>query len=447
MRYYLILLMFSWSFTYAQTYDLRIMAVDHHAFVTPGSYDVKLMFQNLSSTSIQNFKLKWSLDNVLVDSVNVVASSAIQPSGGGTNYYFSYTVAQALDLPLTGERDFKLWIDQVQGVSDINPLNDTVHYLIHVVDYLPEKRVLLEKYSHHTCGPCYGGDLDTEILLGTNSKLSSITIHEGNSDPMSFPDGATLDAYFSTAHPNFVFDRMLYPPSEEYGSLVWAGVSYDLEKRLEMREGLEVHFINKNYNPTTRELSVTLEAEFFANYYEALAFNLYVTEDSVFGYQASAPNPNNYYHMHVARAILGGPFGTDMTGMTVDGNTLQHTFNYILPVNFDENQIHVIGLVQRKDGGLINVVNSTEQRGILDSWLGVTEMDNFDLKVYPNPSSDMIYIDCAEELIDIRIYDLFGKELLHTKEKSVSLKELTAGSYLIRVVSSSGTSLQRIQKH
>lgn len=423
------------------------MALNKHAYVTPGSYDVKLMFQNLGSTSIQNFKLKWSLDNVVVDSADVIASPSLQPSGGGTNYYFSYTASQALDLPVTGERDFKLWIDKVQGALDSNPLNDTVQYLIHVVDYLPEKRVLLEKYSHHTCGPCYQGDLDTEILLGTHGNLSAVTVHEGNSDPMSFPDGGTLNSYFSTAHPNFVFDRMLYPPSEEFGSMIWGGVSSDLEKRIQMKEGLEVRYVNKSYNAATRELTVSIEAEFFANYYEALAFNLYLTEDSVFAYQANAPDPNNYYHMHVARAVLGGPFGTSITGATVDGNILQHTFSYILPANFNENQIHVTGFVQRKDGALIDVVNTTEQRHILDSWLEATELDNFKLKIYPNPTLNVILIDSESPIIAVQLYDLSGKELLQVWENELSLEGLSAGTYLLRVVTPAGTALQRIQKY
>jgi hypothetical protein len=430
---------------HAQSYDLRIMELDHHAFETPGNYDVQLMFQNMGSTNAQNIKLKWSL-NGNIDSTNVTFSSPLLPSGGGTNYYASYTLVQGLEFPLEGEYDFLMWIDAVEGVPDGNPANDSIGYLIQVVDYLPAKRVLLEKYSHHTCGPCYQGDLDTETLLDAHSNLSAVTIHEGASDPMEFQDGAILDATFSTAHPNFVFDRMLYTPSEEYGSMIWGGVSGDLEKRIQMREGLQVNFVNNNYNPTTRELTVEISAEFFADYYEALAFNLYVTEDSVFGYQANAPNPNDYYHMHVARAILGGPFGTDITGTTLDGSLLTHTFTYVLPAGFNAEQIKVTAFVQRKDAGLLDVVNSTDQRSILDSWLDLAGLDATQIHVYPNPAHEALIIQCDQAVRGATLFDMAGTRLGYFTGNVLPLSGVAAGTYLVQIELEAGTYLKRIVK-
>ncbi len=437
-------------FASAQPYDLRIMALDHHAFVTPGTFDCKLSFQNLGSSDIQYFTVKWSLDNTLVDSLDVDVLStwsyALPPSGGGSNYYYSITIPQAISLATEGEFEFKMWIDEVEGAPDSNSGNDTISYLIHVVDYLPVKHILLEKYSHHTCGPCYQGDINAEALKNNYGNLSIVTIHNSPSDPMSFTDGATLDNFFSYAHPNFVLDRLLYEPNEDYGSLVWNGGCNDLSRRQQMLEGLEVSIADLSYDQLTRELSVTLEAELFANYYENLAFNVHVVEDSVFGYQTSAPDPFNYYHMHVARAVLGGPFGIDITGSTMDGDVLQQTFTYVIPTSFDENQIHVVGFVQRKDGALIDVVNSTDELGINDSWLATKELDNTQLKMYPNPVEDDLFIASDSPVQHIKVYDLSGKLVKQGKGQSISLKELESGHYLVKVQTSKGVSVQNIRK-
>lgn len=432
------------------SYDLKIMATDRHAYETIGTYNSTLLFQNLGTTNIQYFQVKWSLNNVLVDSVDVNVlntwSSTLLPSDASGSYYFPLIINQSLPLSSEGDFIFEMWIDKVHGSPDANHSNDTISYVIHVANYLPTKRVLLEKYSHTTCGPCYEGDLSTIELLNNYDGLSVVTIHNAPDDPMSFPDGDLLDNYFSTAHPNFVFDRYLYAPNSVYGSSVWGGTSFDLDRRKVMKEGAEVVITHQTFNPSTRELNLTLQARFYANYFDTLAFNAWITEDSVFAYQANAPDPNNYYHMHVARAILGGVYGDIVNGATSTGSIIDYTFTYVLPPTFDENQIYVTGFIQRNNGNSIDVVNSTEQQLIEEEFVNTAELHNQDLKIFPNPTSNKVYVECKESIISITLSNLLGNVIYVNEQDNIDLSQLPNGCYILTVLTSKGEIRQLIEK-
>gem|GEM_PF-5257689 len=432
-------------------YDLKIMALDRHEYEVPGTYNSALLFQNLGTNNIQYFELKWSLNGTVIgtENVNILSSwaSPLLPSDAFTSYYFPYTIQQSLALLSAGEYDFKLWINTVHGAVDDDQTNDTIAYRIHVVDYLPEKHVLLEEYTHTYCGPCYNGDLDLEELLAAHSQLSAVSIHNDVADPMSFSDGTALDTYFSTAHPNFVFDRYLFNPNTEYSSMIWSGGnSPDLTKRFNMKEGLEVSISEQNYDPASRLLTVTLRANFYANYEDALAWNVWVLEDSIFGYQASAPNPNNYYHNHVARSILGGIWGESMSTSTLDGTTAYHTFSYTLPSNFDENQIRVIGFVQRKDGERLELVNTSDDLKIQEHYVGLTAKSIQQCKVYPNPTAGMLEIETNAPIQRIIVVDLMGTKVMETSDKMIDLSPLTAGTYVFTILTESGVMREQVVK-
>jgi hypothetical protein len=452
MKKNLLLLLFVMYYSFSSmAYDLKIMATDMHRYEIPGTYNSNLMFQNLGTTNIQYFQLKWSLNNTLIgtESVDILStwSSTLQPSDAFSSYYFPLTITQSLPLLTEGEYEFKMWIESVHGTMDENQSNDTIAYKIHVVDYLPEKHVLLEEYTHVTCGPCYNGDLDLELLLFSNQNLSAVSIHNSFDDPMSFPDGTSLDTYFSIGHPNFVFDRFQFAPYTEYGSMIWSGgTSPDLSKRFNMKEGLQVTISEQTYNPVNRLLSVTLKADFYANYEDSLAWNLWVVEDSIFGYQASAPDPNNYYHNHVARAILGGLWGMNMTDPTTDGSTTYKTFTYTLPQNFDENQIRVIGFIQRNNGLNKEVVNSTDDLVIQEHYVGVTSLSEKQINLFPNPAHGIVEIDSELPIQQINVFDNTGKQLLETQENKVDLTNFKNGTYLFKILTDSGFMFIRVMK-
>jgi len=80
--------------------------------------------------------------------------------------------------------------------------------------------------------------------------------------------------------------------------------------------------------------------------------------------------------------------------------------------------------------------------GILDNVLSVEDIDFNDLekglKIYPNPTSDILNIEFKNHDIDkVFLYDLFGKQLKEFNSKEISLMNLKSGIYIIKVVTTS----------
>ena len=66
----------------------------------------------------------------------------------------------------------------------------------------------------------------------------------------------------------------------------------------------------------------------------------------------------------------------------------------------------------------------------------ITHDFDFDVKLYPNPASDVINIYSEKTIDEIRIINLFGKTVLEQKKitSAIDIKNLSEGIYLIEVV-------------
>jgi hypothetical protein len=96
-------------------------------------------------------------------------------------------------------------------------------------------------------------------------------------------------------------------------------------------------------------------------------------------------------------------------------------------------------------------VDSTMVRIDTAAAVGIIQVseNGIDMKVYPNPAADKIYIDmCSNEKADIALFDVFGKEVMRetlTKSKTeLRLAELPEGIYFVKVSSSAGTVTRKI---
>ena len=62
--------------------------------------------------------------------------------------------------------------------------------------------------------------------------------------------------------------------------------------------------------------------------------------------------------------------------------------------------------------------------------LSIDESDISGIRVYPNPSSSIVYIDSSEDL-EITLYSLLGQQILKTNSKTIDISSLNDGIYLI----------------
>lgn len=91
--------------------------------------------------------------------------------------------------------------------------------------------------------------------------------------------------------------------------------------------------------------------------------------------------------------------------------------------------------------GNARIVNTTVDMGAYeyDAALNTTTFNTFkDFKVYPNPTSNEIFIDCSENLESVKLLSYDGKLLLETQNKYLSIQDLPTGIYLLVLESESG---------
>lgn len=75
-------------------------------------------------------------------------------------------------------------------------------------------------------------------------------------------------------------------------------------------------------------------------------------------------------------------------------------------------------------------------------------VNSLNAKVYPNPASNALNIECNEKINSAIIYDISGKELFITKEtKDIDVSSLNNGIYLLKVITNKGEGSYKVIKN
>ena len=70
-------------------------------------------------------------------------------------------------------------------------------------------------------------------------------------------------------------------------------------------------------------------------------------------------------------------------------------------------------------------------------FVNATSIENWSnsVSIYPNPTSDILTISTGNYsgLITTNVYDLFGRKIITTNEKEISLKSFADGIYILEL--------------
>ncbi|MCQ2272938.1 MAG: thiol protease/hemagglutinin PrtT [Bacteroidales bacterium] len=84
--------------------------------------------------------------------------------------------------------------------------------------------------------------------------------------------------------------------------------------------------------------------------------------------------------------------------------------------------------------------------------VSVEDYQNIDIKLYPNPTQDILHINATEnEINEVLIYDIFGKEILHQNINNnnfdMDLSNYNSGTYILRIVTDNGVEIKKVVKY
>ena len=81
-----------------------------------------------------------------------------------------------------------------------------------------------------------------------------------------------------------------------------------------------------------------------------------------------------------------------------------------------------------------------------DDPVGLAEHPTLQIEAYPNPSTDLIYIQSDEKIDLIELRNLNGQLLMTTNQTNLSLQECAVGPYFITIYANGQSLTKRISK-
>jgi hypothetical protein len=348
-------------------------------------------------------------------------------------------------------------VSNVNGAAtDDDPSDDAITITIDPVVPAPGKMVVGEEATGTWCQWCpRGAVFMDQFEVDYGPFWAGIAIHNG--DPMTVATYDTGIGQLISGYPSALVDRG--------SSLNPANMANDFFTRLQTPP-VALISTTSTWDAITRELVVTISAEFQAVANDNYKLAVVLTEDDVTGTdsgynQSNAyagggsgvmggyellPNPvpaSQMEYDHVARAIEPS-FAGDATSFPVvvnSGDVHSKMYTFTLPADWDEQKIHIIGMMMNPTG----MIDNASKSGI-DGLADVTDLEQTfkGFGIYPNPASTYAVVEIELEAtsdVQMRLIDMSGKELaarnygaLETSSTiQLNTADLNAGVYLVEL--------------
>ena len=335
--------------------------------------DLKGTITNWAANDITSFDATWTDGtNSYVQTITGVNIPAFAT--------YEFTHPDAAVLTGTEYKTYNLEISNLNGANvDSDPSNNTFSGYVAGVMETIDRVVVGEEATGTWCPWCPRGAVFLDLISTSNpDDFIGIAVH--NADPMTVNEYDTGMGDFPgfSGYPSVVVDREeVIDPSTIVASHTG---------RVAAVSPAVVTTSDLSFDPNTRELTVTVNAD-FAAYGEGddIHLALVVTENGVTGTSTSYDQANNYaggnngvmggyeslanpvpaadmVYDHVARVIMGGYNGVaNSLAATFDAGTgmQSYTFTYTIPAEYKPGKMHAVGLLIDQDRQLGEIYNAT----------------------------------------------------------------------------------------
>jgi hypothetical protein len=343
------------------------------------------------------------------------------------------------DLTLiAGSNDFVVTVSNVNenGADDDATDDEGVKSITPIVP-ATGKMVLGEEGTGTWCQWCPRGAVFMDMMENRYGNYwAGIAVHNG--DPMTVTQYDAGMGSLISGYPSALVDR---------GSSMDPSVMEPVFLEQIQIDPIAVLTNGATWDAGTRELTVSISSNFKADATNEYKIACVLTEDGVTGGSGyaqsnayangtngamggyeSLPNPVPAAQMvydHVARAIVPSFEGMENSFPAVVTNGETHTvnFKFTLPVTWDENKLHIIGMLLDSNGKVDNAGKATITEAVSNgfvsgAWAAISEneMTQIDatFQLYPNPATTAAVVGVNlkdQSNVSLRILDLSGKEL------------------------------------
>lgn len=153
--------------------------------------------------------------------------------------------------------------------------------------------------------------------------------------------------------------------------------------------------------------------------------------DKVNGHLVAVTNTSAATHLKIAVSSNAGE-SWETFNFEELGYVLTTNWNNSNDVYFDEDKAHVY--IASADVGVVKFEFDLENLTVSEPIF----VSQSSIRIYPNPTSDVLNISSKEEIETINIFDLTGKKVISSAEKSISVAHLPKGNYTLSVKHKNG---------
>ncbi|MBS1775190.1 MAG: Omp28-related outer membrane protein [Bacteroidetes bacterium] len=462
--------------------DMAVMALPIVKYTDGSALTIKATVQSLGAQNVTSFRM-----NYKVGTGPTVTQTFTNP----LSYQGTATIAFTTPASVTASSNISVWVDQVNGSADQNPANDMMQKMVYYIANKPPKNVLLEEFTGAWCQYCPDGLTVMKQVFANVPGSIGTAIH--NQDAMVNTDAQVIDQTYVAGdpsgligYPSGLIDRYQYD-----GQPSVATNRGDWQTLAAQRKGhpvpVKVSFVSKTFTPSTRQLSVTIKADFVATVSGDYRIGLMVTEDNVYNSsnvtgwsQVNAYNTQSssewyqlgnpmigFKHQHVVEAMLGGSWGDAgiIPTNVSSGQSFTKTYTYTIPATltgpiyrWNENNMHIVAYVSEYDANPAArpILNSAETHLLWPLSVNNIASGINSTKVYPNPAKDQatLSIMLAEQSkVTVYVYDAIGRMVfekpavsLPSGENNINLAtgNLATGMYTIKILTEKGSATETL---
>lgn len=449
-------------------YEVSMEEVSIPSRSLAGNVDIMGTIANGGANTITNVDLTWT------DGTNTYTDNL---TGLSIAPFSTYDFTHSTQFPVVGDAAETITVS-VDLANDNDNTNNSLDQSVIGLTFQTDNSVVIEEGTGTWCGWCPRGAVAMEYMYDTYGTQGFVGIAVHNSDPMEvteYDDGAGF-----TAFPGMNVDRSYLGVSvnQSYMETYYNA----LIGRLELAE---VDVPEIDFDATTGDMTVTVEATFAHSLSGDYRFAVVLTEDGVTG-TASGYDQVNYYsgggngsmggyealanpvpaadmvYDHVGFALVGGydgEAGSLPTTIPAD-NSFSYDFDYTLSSSVDYEKVHVVGLLLDASTGVI--INSKQVTltsggtgGSGGGGTGINDMNNINsVKMYPNPASDQVNIALDMENqaeVTVRIYNTLGEVVYNNVTaatgntvETINTNEYTSGVYFVEISTGDQTVTQKL---
>lgn len=231
-------------------------------------------------------------------------------------------------------------------------------------DTTNERVVLVEIFTAVQCVNCPAGREIIDALLDSfPGRIEVVEIHSGDlAEPIhdTDPDFRSQAADDITSYlgpfpfqPSAAIDRKSWEITPGNVQRLVDRNYWDLlvRKQLDSISNVKLS-IEKDYNSSSRELTVTLTLDFLKDVTDIINATILLTESGMVAAQDDGPTDvvEDYVHENVLRDFLTGYSGELVNAAKTAGSSWSLTRSIVLPQEWNENNCRIVGFVSKSVG-------------------------------------------------------------------------------------------------